>query len=79
MIKKILVFRKIFDSIQKPSRWCVAWCAVYQSVRSSRQLLSETGAQMVQGFNLILGMIAGCFVFSGFVKGRILWYDLIPG
>ena len=28
---------------------------------------------------MILGMIAGCFVFSGFVTGRILWYDLIPG
>jgi hypothetical protein len=29
--------------------------------------------------NMILGMIAGGFVFSGFVIGRILWKDLMQG
>lgn len=36
-----------------------------------------------EGFGLIvmmiLGMIAGGFVFSGFVIGRILWHDLMQG
>ena len=36
-----------------------------------------------KGFGLIvmmiLGMIAGGFVFSGFVIGRILWHDLMQG
>ena len=29
--------------------------------------------------SMILGMIAGGFVFSGFVIGRILWHDLMQG
>jgi hypothetical protein len=29
--------------------------------------------------NMILGMIAGGFVFSGLVIGRILWKDLMQG